>query len=301
MSMITAAPERAEDFFPASRRGAWAEVRKFARSRPLGAACGVALILVFATALLANVLAPYSPNENHSIDRLHSPGTTYLLGTDGFGRDVLSRILFGARISMQVAAISVAVSLTVSLVLGVSAAYFRGAWDFVVGRLIDVAQALPGIVLLIALLAIFGRSVSAIGVVLGLAFGITGSRVIRGAAYAVSAQPFVEVAKTVGCSPWRIMLRHVTPNVFPIALVLVTINVGGAIIAEAALSFIGYGVQPPTPSWGGMLSADGRPFMTIAPWLFYAPTVALAIVVFSVNMFGDALRDRLDPRLRGGG
>ena len=187
MSMSTAAPERAEEFFPTSKRGAWAEIAKFARSRPLGAACGVALILVFAIALLANVLAPYSPNENHSIDRLQSPSSTYLLGTDGFGRDVLSRILFGARISMQVAAISVAVSLTVSLVLGVSAAYFRGAWDFAVGRLIDVAQALPGIVLLIALLALFGRSVGAIGVVLGLAFGITGSRVIRGAAYAVSA------------------------------------------------------------------------------------------------------------------
>ncbi len=135
---------------------------------------------------------------------------------------------------------------------------------------------------------------------LGFAFGITGSRVIRGAAYAVSAQPFIEVARTVGCHPIRIMVRHVMPNVFPIALVLGTINVGAAIIAEASLSFIGYGVQPPTPSWGGMLSADGRPFMTIAPWLFYAPTIALALVVFSVNMFGDALRDRLDPRLRGG-
>ena len=121
---------------------------------------------------------------------------------------------------------------------------------------------------------------------LGFAFGITGSPVIRGAAYAVSTQPFVEVAKTVGCHPIRIMVRPVMPNVFPIALVLGTINVGAAIIAE--------------PSWGGMLSADGRPFMTIAPWLFYAPTIALALVVFSVNMFGDALRDRLDPRLRGG-
>jgi len=200
---------------------------------------------------------------------------------------------------MQVAMVSVVVSLTASLTLGITAAYFKGKWDFAVGRIIDVAQALPGIVLLIALLSVFGRSVTSIGVVLGIASGITGSRVIRGAAYAVTAQPFVEVAKTVGCSPWRIMLRHVTPNVVPIALVLGTINVGAAIVAEASLSFIGYGVQPPTPSWGGMLSADGRPFMVIAPWLFWAPVIALALVVFSINIFGDALRDRLDPRLRG--
>jgi peptide/nickel transport system permease protein len=169
-----------------------------------------------------------------------------------------------------------------------------------VGRFVDVAQALPAIVLLILLLSVFGRSVPTIGVVLGLLTGVVGSRVVRGAAYAVSAQPFVEVARTVGCSPVRIMVRHVMPNVFPIVLVLASINVGTAIIAEASLSFIGYGVQPPTPSWGGMLSSEGRTFMVIAPWLFWAPTVALAVVVFCVNMFGDALRDRLDPRLRGG-
>lgn len=301
MSLMANSPGSTFEYLAPSRPGPAAQVWRFARSRPLGATCGVALLLVLLTAIFANVLAPYSPNENHAIDRLQSPDGTYLLGTDGFGRDVLSRILYGARISMQVAAISVCVSLAVSLTLGVSAAYLKGGWDFIVGRIIDVAQALPGIVLLIALLAVFGRSVSAIGVVLGLAFGITGSRVIRGAAYAVSAQPFVEAARTMGCTNLRIMVRHIVPNVIPIALVLGTINVGAAIIAEASLSFIGYGVQPPTPSWGGMLSADGRPFMTIAPWLFYAPTVALAIVVFSVNMFGDALRDRLDPRLRGGG
>jgi peptide/nickel transport system permease protein len=272
----------------------------FAKARPLGAACGSILVVVFIIAILADFAAPYSATENHPADAFLSPNGTYLLGTDNFGRDVLSRIIHGARISVQVAALSVIVSVAVSLTLGVSAAYLRGPWDYAVGRFVDVAQALPGIVLLILLLSVFGRSVPTIGIVLGLLSGIVGSRVVRGAAYSVAAQPFVEVARTVGCSPLRIMVRHVMPNVFPIVLVLASINVGTAIIAEASLSFIGYGVQPPTPSWGGMLSTEGRTFMVIAPWLFWAPTIALAVVVFCVNMFGDALRDRLDPRLRGG-
>lgn len=287
-------------YVPPKARSRFSGVAAFARSRPLGAACGIVLILVFLCALLANLIAPFSPTENHATDAFRSPGGTYWLGTDNFGRDVFSRVIHGARISVQVAAVSVLVSVTVALALGVSAAYIRGYWDYAVGRFVDVAQALPGIVLLILLLSVFGRSVPTIGAVLGLLTGITGSRVVRGAAYSVSAQPFIEVARTVGCSPLHIMIRHVIPNVFPIVLVLASINVGTAIIAEASLSFIGYGVQPPTPSWGGMLSSEGRTFMVIAPWLFWAPTVALAIVVFSVNMFGDALRDRLDPRLRGG-
>lgn len=287
-------------YVPPRERRRFSGVVAFARSRPLGAACGLILILVFVCALLANLIAPYSPTQNHATDAFRSPDGTYWLGTDNFGRDVFSRVIHGARISVQVAAVSVAVSVTVALTLGVSAAYIRGYWDYAVGRFVDVAQALPGIVILILLLSVFGRSVPTIGMVLGLLTGITASRVVRGAAYSVSAQPFIEVAKTVGCTPLHIMIRHVIPNVIPIVLVLASINVGTAIIAEASLSFIGYGVLPPTPSWGGMLSTEGRTFMVIAPWLFWAPTIALAIVVFSVNMFGDALRDRLDPRLRGG-
>ncbi len=295
----TAAPSLGEYLAP-ERRRRFSGLAAFARSRPLGAACGVLLLCVFLVALLANVIAPYSPTENHAADAFLSPNSTYLLGTDNFGRDVLSRVIHGARISVQVAALSVIVSVTVAMTLGISAAYLRGPWDYAVGRFVDVAQALPAIVLLILLLSVFGRSVPTIGIVLGLLTGIVGSRVVRGAAYAVAAQPFVEVARTVGCSPLRIMVRHVMPNVVPIVLVLASINVGTAIIAEASLSFIGYGVQPPTPTWGGMLSTEGRTYMVIAPWLFWAPTVALAVVIFCVNMFGDALRDRLDPRLRGG-
>lgn len=282
------------------QRGRLAPVWEFVRTRPLGAACLVVLLAVVVIAVFAGAIAPHPPNESALIDKLQSPSSDHPLGTDNFGRDVLSRIIYGGRVSMEVGFISMAVAVLVSVGLGISGAYFGGVVDFVVGRIVELVQALPSIVLLITLLALFGDSVTTIGVILGLVSGVVSSRVIRGATLGVKAQPFVDVARSIGCTPLRIMFRYLLPNVFPIVLVLATINIGQAIIAEASLSFIGRGVQPPTPSWGGMLSSEGRRFMVSAPWLFYAPTTALAIVVFCINIFGDALRDKLDPRLRGG-
>jgi peptide/nickel transport system permease protein len=287
---------------PHARRGAgtvsW--VAGFARSKPVGACSAAILAFLILLAVFAPTIATFKPDENHRAARLVSPNGTYFLGTDQFGRDVFSRIVYGARISVQVGLISTVVALVLSASIGITAGYFGGAWDYLTGRVIDVAQALPGLVLLITLLAAVGRSLYSVSFVLGFTTGIIGSRVVRGATLAVTAQPFIEVAKSIGCSPLRVLMRHMLINVAPILIVLATINIGSAIIAEASLSVLGYGVPPPAPSWGGMMSREGRQYMVDAPWLFLAPTVALALVVFSVNMLGDALRDKLDPRLRGG-
>lgn len=280
-------------------RSRWISAFAVVRTRPIEAICSLLLFGVILIAVFAEFLAPHDPAQNHISDRLVSPGGQYLLGTDNFGRDVLSRIIYGARVSLQVGVFSMIVATTIGTVIGVTTAYFRGPYDFIVGRLIDVVQSLPGIMLLITMLALVGRSEIKIGIVLGLASGIISARVVRGTALSVAAQPFVEVARSVGCTPIRIMFRHILPNIVPVLIVLATINVGSAIVAEASLSFIGYGVPPPAASWGGMLSADGRAFMARAPWLFVAPVVALGVVVFVINLLGDALRDRLDPRLRG--
>jgi peptide/nickel transport system permease protein len=275
-------------------------IASFSKSKPIGAVSAAILLLLLVIAVIAPLIAPYSPTENHPADRLTSPGGEYLLGTDQFGRDVLSRILYGARNSVQIGLISTFVAVLIAGTVGITSAYFGGAWDYCSGRVIDLVQSLPALVLLITLLAAVGRSLYSVALVLGLTSGIVGSRVIRGAALSIAAQPYVEVARSIGCTQLRILYQYLLINVFPIIIVLATINVGGVIVAEAALSFLGYGVPPPNPSWGGMMSREGRQYMVQAPWLFVAPTAALALVVFSVNMFGDALRDRLDPRLRGG-
>lgn len=282
-------------------RGRLRAAAAFLRANPLGTICAVVLVLITLVAIFAPRLAPYSPTSTHLTEQLQSPNGRHLLGTDNLGRDLLSRIIYGARISMTVGFVSMVVSGTVALLLGVTGAFFRGPWDYAVSRVVEVVQALPGIILLLALVAIAGRSVLSIGLVLGLLAGIVGSRVVRATTLTITAQPFVEVARGVGAGPLRLMLRHILPNLFPIAIVLGTINVGFAILAEAGLSFLGYGVAPPAASWGGLISIQGRTYMVLAPWLFYAPVLTLMVVIFSCNMLGDTLRDRLDPRLRGSG
>ncbi len=273
----------------------------FARAKPLGMAAGVVLLVVTIIAALGPIVAPYDPNQHHAIDSLLEPSGTYPLGTDEFGRDVFSRVVYGGRVSIYIGFASSVLAVAVALTIGMTSAYFRGFTDYGVQRVVDMLQSIPPVVLLIALLAAFKPSLTSIMLVLGVFSGITMSRVVRGATLALTVQPWVEVARSIGCSPLRIMLRHLLPNVLPTMIVLATINFGTAIIAEASLGFLGYGVPPPHPSWGGMMNAEGRQFMVQAPWLFAAPTIALGVTVFSINMLGDALRDRLDPRLRGTG
>jgi len=273
----------------------------FARAKPLGALGGAVVTLLVVMAILAPVIQPYNPIATNQRAALQAPDGAHLLGTDQFGRDIFSRVIQGARISLYVGLGATSISIVVALLIGVVSAYFGGVTDYFMQRLVDAVQAVPGLIMLISVLVILGPSIT--NVVLALAFrsSITTSRIVRGATLGILTNPYVEAAKVLGAQHARVMLRHVVPNIIPPVIIVATVQFGGAILAEASLSFLGYGVPPPTPSWGGMMSAEGRVYMIAAPWILISPAVALSLVVFSVNVLGDALRDRLDPRLRGGG
>jgi peptide/nickel transport system permease protein len=273
----------------------------FARRRPVELACGVVLAVLIVTAIFADVIAPYSPTRNDNQARLQSPSASHLAGTDQFGRDVSSRVIHGARISLYVGLTATLLGNVLAIIVGVTSAYFGGVVDYAIQRVVDGVQSIPGLVLLIGLMVVLGPSLR--NVIIALAFfGIWGSsRVIRSATLAVKANAYMDAARVIGCSHWRTMLVYIIPNIMPIVIVGVSITIGNVIVAEASLSFLGYGVPPPSPSWGGMMSSEGRAYMLSAPWILIAPTLALSTVVFSFNMIGDALRDRLDPRLRGTG
>jgi peptide/nickel transport system permease protein len=272
----------------------------FARAKPLGAFGAVILTVMVLMAIFATRLEPYDPVATNQRQALQAPDAEHLLGTDQHGRDVLSRVIRGARISLYVGLGATTAAIVLATIIGVVSAYFGGATDYFMQRLVDAVQAVPGLILLISVLVILGPSIT--NVVLALAFrsSITTSRVVRGATLGVLTNPYVESAKVLGAHDLRVMLQHVVPNIVPPVIIVATVQFGGAILAEAALSFLGYGVPPPTPTWGGMMSAEGRIYMIAAPWVLLAPAIALSLVVFSVNVFGDALRDRLDPRLRAG-
>lgn len=273
----------------------------FARAKPLGAIGALVLLVMVVMAIFAPIIEPYNPVSNNQREALQSPRTGHLMGTDQFGRDIFSRVVRGARISLYVGLGATVTAIVLATMIGVCSAYFGGVTDYVVQRVVDTVQAIPGLILLISVLVILGPSIT--NVVLALAFrsAITTSRVVRSATLAVLANPYIEAAKVVGARDLRVMTLHLVPNIIPPVIIVATVQFGGAILAEASLSFLGYGVPPPTPTWGGMMSAEGRTFMLAAPWILIGPAVALSLVVFSVNMLGDALRDRLDPRLRGGG
>jgi peptide/nickel transport system permease protein len=264
------------------------------------------VVVLVLMAVGAPVIAPYPPLENNQPVALKGPSLTgingtfpHLAGTDQFGRDVFSRIVYGAQTSLYIGVLVTVVSTIPALVLGVVSAYFGGWVDYLLQRFVDTVQAIPYLILLIAIMVVLGPSF--INVVFALSFrrAVTESRVLRGATMGLLNQTYIEAARAIGATDTRIMARHLVPNLVPLLIILSSTAFAGVILSEASLSFLGYGVPPPRPSWGGMLAADGRAFMYAAPWMLVAPTVALAIVVFGVNMFGDALRDVLDPRLRG--
>ncbi len=279
----------------------YAQVLSFARRKPLGAFSAVVIIVLVVVALLAPLIAPFSPNANSTIDSLRGPGLNHLFGTDQYGRDVLSRLLYGAQTSLYVGLGATLLGITGAIVVGTLSAYAGGAVDYFMQRVVDTVQAIPSLILLIAIMVILGPSRTNVIIALSARSLMVTSRVVRGSALGVLAQPYVDAGKVLGCSHLRTILRYIVPNIMGPIIVLATINFGGAILAEAALSYLGYGVPPPTATWGGMLSAEGRAYMSVAPWLLLAPTIALTLVVFSANMLGDALRDVLDPRLRGAG
>jgi peptide/nickel transport system permease protein len=275
------------------------QVMRFVRRKPWGALGAVIVVVLLVTAALAPWVAPYGATETKTGPRLEAPSSGHLAGTDQFGRDIFSRIIHGSRISLFVGVGVVVASAIPAIIMGLLAAFYGGWIDYLLGRLVDTVQAIPQLILLIAIMVILGPSLINVIIALSVRRAITESRILRSAALSVNAQVYVEAARCLGAPNWWIMLRYLLPNIMPLLIVITSVGVSGAILAEASLSFLGYGVPPPAPSWGGMLASDGRTYMFAAPWMLWAPTIALSIVVFGTNMFGDALRDVLDPRLRG--
>jgi peptide/nickel transport system permease protein len=272
---------------------------RLGRQKPLGA-IGAVICLVFLIAgVFADVLAPYGYNQIMPIDRLKPPGWQHPFGTDNLGRDIFSRILYGAQLSVIVGLSAAFLATLVSTVLGITSGYLGGRFDMLVQRFVDAWMSFPDIVILIVVAAVLGPGMTQLIVILGLLYGIAGSRIVRSAVLSVREQSYVHAAQSIGATTPRIMLRHVLPNVMSPVIVLFTTRVGAVILAEAALAFLGLGVPPPAPTWGGMLTGSARTYMHMAPWMALAPGVCLTLVVFSINMFGDALRDLLDPRMRG--
>jgi peptide/nickel transport system permease protein len=271
----------------------------FCRQKPLGAV-GAAIVLgLLAMAACAEWIAPYAYDQQIPDGRLRPPGGGFLLGTDNVSRDVFSRIVYGARVSVTVGFLTVLIGTSLAAAIGITSGYFRGRYDVVVQRLVDAWQSFPYLIIILSLLAVLGPGMLNVILSLSILVAAATSRVIRSATLAVVEHPYVEAARALGCGHLRILVRHVLPNVLATIVVVATIGLGGVILAEAALSFLGYGVPPPHPSWGSMLSGSGRTYMYSAPWIAIWPGVAISLVVFGFNMLGDALRDVLDPRLRG--
>ena len=269
------------------------------REKPLGAAGGVVFVLFLLCGIFADVLAPYGMNQISPRTRLMAPSWAHWFGTDNLGRDMLSRCLYGAQISVIIAFTTATLATVISIVVGIITGYLGGKIDLILQRFVDAWMSFPDLIILIVVVSVLGPGVPQIIFTLGLALGIAGSRIIRSAVVSVRENMYVHAAQSIGASTGRILMRHILPNIMPPIIVLFTTRVGFAILAESGLSFIGLGVPPPTPTWGGMLSGSGRTFMFQGPWLALAPGLCLTVVVYATNVFGDALRDLLDPRMRG--
>lgn len=282
-----------------SRDGWSRELQRFLRQKPLGALGGGIILAIIVVALLAPALAPYDPYELRVPHRFTSPGSAFWLGTDEYGRDVLSRLLYGARISLYVGLLAVGLGTTSGAVLGLVSGYFGGKTDFILQRLMDWLMAFPTLVLALAIVAALGQSTTNVIVAVAVVIVPTAARVIRATVLTIREQAFVEAGRAVGCSDGWLLLQHIVPNCLAPYLILATAGLGNAILAEAALSFLGLGTPPPEPSWGTMLSGAAQQYVWKAPWMAIFPGAAISVAVFGFNLFGDALRDVLDPHLRG--
>jgi peptide/nickel transport system permease protein len=270
--------------------------RRFLQSRT-GLVGAVVLVIITLAALFAGQISPYSPTRQDFRVEREAPSANHLMGTDEFGRDVLSRIIWGGQASLQAGATAASIALLVGLVLGMLAAYYGGRLDSVVMRTMDVVLAFPYILLAIAVVAILGPGLRNAMIAIGIVYVPHYARVVRGAVLSVRGRDYVEAARALGGRDGRIMWQHVLPNTVAPVIVQTTLNVGSAIIDTAGLSFLGLGTQPPTPDWGNMLSA-GRSYVIDAPWIATFPGLAILVTVLAFNLMGDALRDAFDPRLR---
>ena len=270
------------------------------REKPLGAIGAILVLIMLIAGIFADWIAPFGVNDLHMVDRLAPPSGTYLLGTDNLGRDLLSRIIYGARISIIIGLSAAGISAVVGAIIGLTSGYIGGKLDLTVQRFVDAWICFPMLILYLTLMAVIGSGMIQLILVLGISGGIYGSRTARALAFWVKGSDYFEAARSMGAPTSRIILRHLLPNVLPLMIVTFSMSVGGIILAEASLSFLGFGLPPEIASWGGMLSGSNRVFMEQAPWLVIWPGLALTLAVYGLNMFGDAVRDLLDPRLRGG-
>ena len=265
------------------------------RANPRASFGGVLLAFIFLSAIFADQLSPYAPNQQNLLMRLEPPSADHWLGTDQFGRDVLSRIIHGGRISLQVGFVSVGIALAVGGLMGLLAAFYGGRIDSVVSGIVDVLLALPAFLLALAIVAALGPSLTNVMIAVGIANIPQFARIARSAVLTVLEQDYVTAAQAVGSNDLRIMFKHVVPNSLSPVIVQITLSLAGAILAAAGLSFLGLGAQPPTAEWGSMLNS-ARPFIRDAHWAVTFPGLAIMITVLALNLVGDGLRDALDPR-----
>ena len=272
---------------------------RFCAHQPLGAFGAAVLIFAVVVAVLAPMLAPYSPTAIEVAEKFTPPFGKQILGTDELGRDVLSRLIFGARISMSVSLLSVGIAISAGTLIGIFSAYSGGKTDLAIQRLVDTMMAFPAIIMALALMAALGASQTNVIVALVIILLPGAVRVVRSQVLSIKEQDYTLAARAIGAGSTRIMLRHILPNVMATYIVLSTITLGYAIVVEASLSFLGVGIPPDIPSWGGMLNLGATTYIDVSPWLSVFPGITIAVIVFSVNLLGDSLRDVLDPKLRG--
>jgi peptide/nickel transport system permease protein len=283
---------------PVIRRRWHDSVLNFARRQPLGTFGLVIVVIAGFAGLSAEWISPYSPTANDFSAMTEPPSAAHWLGTDQFGRDLLSRIIYGARTALIIGFVSAFVGGFAGLVLGVGSAYFGGWIDLVLQRVMDILMAFPLIIMALAVVAIFGTGVHNVIAAITIPLIPRCARVVRASAMAIREVPYIDAARTSGFSHMRIILRHMTPNVVAPFLIMLTAFVGQAILAEASLSYLGLGVQEPTPAWGLMLQGGAEEYASTAPWIAVFPGLAIALTVFGFSLFGDALRDAIDPKLR---
>ncbi|MBI2908499.1 MAG: ABC transporter permease [Chloroflexi bacterium] len=271
-----------------------------ARRKPLGALGALVVLFVVAVALLAPAISPYDPLKLDMAAVFLPPGQVHPLGTDDLGRDILSRIIWGARISLSVSLLSVALGDSVGTVLGLTSGYFGGKYDLFLQRALDALMAFPSLVLALTVVAVLGASVNNVILAIAVTRAPFVARIMRSSALQLKEVQFIEAARAIGGSDARILLRHILPNAFAPLIIVSSAGLATSILIEAALSFLGLGAPPPTPSWGAMLTGAAQNYVTKAPWMAIFPGLAITLPVFGFNLLGDALRDVLDPRLRRG-
>ena len=275
-------------------------IARFVRTKPLGAAGAVIILGMLVLALFAEVLAPYDPYIGDYGQQFMRPSAEHWFGTDEFGRDVLSRIMYGARIALFVGFSASLIGCTLGGLLGVVSAFWGGTIDLLLERLMDILLAFPGLILALAIASILGPAVQNVVIAIAIPVIPRVARVVRAAAMSVKENVYVEAVQALGASRWRVILQHIIPNVAAPYIIMLTATLGAAILAEAALSYLGLGAAEPTPSWGLMLSGSAPSYAEKAPWIALFPGIAISLGVFGFNLFGDSLRDALDPKLRKG-